>query len=172
MFLTRPFEVIWMKNISDQVTFDEGLKDIWQNNKTVGLLQKLQDILPRSALVTIHKYFNSIPFRLCWCVLWSDVSTKNRIITTQCCIRFNRWQLEKSQEKSLEALQQNSCYRKLWWFYKLCSKETPDYLNQLIPTCCKSLSYKVCRFGVFQKFFTTECYQHELFLRNSTCCSI
>ena len=28
MFLTRPFEVMWMKNISDQVTFDEGLKDI------------------------------------------------------------------------------------------------------------------------------------------------
>ena len=47
MFLTRPFEIIWMKNISDQVTFDEGLKDIGQNNKTTGLLQKLQDILPR-----------------------------------------------------------------------------------------------------------------------------
>ena len=42
MFLTRQFEVTWMKNISDQVTFDKGLKDIWKKKqKTAGLLQKL-----------------------------------------------------------------------------------------------------------------------------------
>ena len=32
---------------------------------------------------------------------------KNRIITTQWCITFKPWQLEKPQEKSWDSLQQN-----------------------------------------------------------------
>ena len=37
---------------------------------------------------------------------------KNRIKATQCCISFKLWQLEKSQEKSWQSLQQNSSYGK------------------------------------------------------------
>ena len=53
MFLTRPFEVIF------EVTFDEHLKYISdKTNKTVALLRKLENILPRPALSRIYKCVN------------------------------------------------------------------------------------------------------------------
>ena len=48
-----------LRVISDvNLTFEEHLKNVFnKTNKTIGLLRKLSDLLPRQALVTIYKAF-------------------------------------------------------------------------------------------------------------------
>ena len=41
-----------------KLTFEEHLKNVFnKTNKTIGLLKKLSNLLPRQALVTIYKAF-------------------------------------------------------------------------------------------------------------------
>ena len=40
-----------------KLTFEEHLKNVFNKNKTIGLLRKLSNLLPRQALVTIYKAF-------------------------------------------------------------------------------------------------------------------
>ena len=48
-----------------KLTFEEHLKNVFnKTNKTIGLLKKLSNLLPRQVLVTIYKTFIS------WCWLW------------------------------------------------------------------------------------------------------
>ena len=79
MFLVQKFfETLFLRSIMSASIIWRRLKDTWnKTNKTVGLLLKLQNTLPRPALFTIHKYFRS-HFDYADALLCSDVSTKKK----------------------------------------------------------------------------------------------
>ena len=115
-------------------------------NKTFGLLRKLQNLLPRTALITIYKAFvrphldygdilyafnlsfqqklDSIQYRVCLAITGAIRGTYREKIY---------------QELGLESLQLRRWYRKLAMFYKIYKNKSPVYLFNLIPE--KTSSY-------------------------------
>ena len=117
-------------------------------NKTIGLLRKLQNLLPRTALIKIYKAFvrphldygdilydqafnlsfqqklESIQYRVCLAITGAIRGTSREKIC---------------QELGLESLQSRRWYRKLAMFYKIYKSKSPFYLFNLIPE--KTSSY-------------------------------
>ena len=116
-------------------------------NKAIGLLRKLQNLLPRTALITIYKAFvrphldysdilydqafnlsfqhklESIQYRACLAITGAMRGTfKEKIY----------------QELGLESLQSRRWYRNLTMFYKIYKNKSLFYLFNLIP---KKTSY-------------------------------
>ena len=111
-------------------------------NKAIGLLRKLQNLLPRTALITIYKAFvrphldysdilydqafnlsfqhklESIQYRACLAITGAMRGTfKEKIY----------------QEPGLESLQSRRWYRNLTMFYKIYKNKSLFYLFNLIP---------------------------------------
>ena len=111
-------------------------------NKAIGLLRKLQNLLPRTALITIYKAFvrphldysdilydqafnlsfqhklESIQYRACLAITGAMRGTfKEKIY----------------QELGLESLQSRRWYRNLTMFYKIYKNKSLFYLFNLIP---------------------------------------
>ena len=111
-------------------------------NKAIGLLRKLQNLLPRTALITIYKAFvrphldysdilydqafnlsfqhklESIQYRACLAITGAIRGTfKEKIY----------------QELGLESLQSRRWYRNLTMFYKIYKNKSLFYLFNLIP---------------------------------------
>ena len=115
--------------LNNGLSFEDHLKMILNKvNKTIGFLRKLQNIQPRSVLLTIYKNFIRAHLD------YGD------IIYDQA---YNA-----SFHQKLELLQYNTClavtqlcpwFRKLTCFYKLFHSEHPHYLFKLIPS--RSSSY-------------------------------
>ena len=118
-----------------KLTFEEHLKNVFRKtNKTIGLLQKLSNLLPRQALVTIYKVF----FRphLDYGDVLYDQAFSNSFHANMKSIQYNACLAitEKIyQELGLESLQLRRWYRKLCLFYKVFKNEHPKYLFNLIP---------------------------------------
>ena len=117
-------------------------------NKTIGLLRKLQNILPRSALLTIYKVF--IQPHLDYGDIINDqvynASFHQKLELLQCnaCLAITGAVRGTSEEKlykelGLKFLQLRCWYIKLSCFYKLYNSEHPHYFFKLIPT--RSSSY-------------------------------
>ena len=125
-----------------KLTFEEHLKNVFnKTNKTIGLLRKLANLLPRQALVTIYKAFVR-PYLDYGDVLY-DQAFNNSFLGKMESIEYNAClaitgairgtSREKIyQELSLESLQLRRWYRKLCLFYKVFKNEHPKYFFNLI----------------------------------------
>ena len=117
-------------------------------SKTIDLLRKLHNFLPRAALITIYKAF--ITHQLDYGDILYDQAynisfhQKLEFIQYNACLAITgairgTSNEEFYQEIGLESLQLRRCYRKLGMFYKICKSKSPQYLFKLIPE--KTLSY-------------------------------
>ena len=111
-------------------------------NKTVALLHKFQNILPRSALLTIYKCF--IRTHLDHGDIIYDQAFNNSFHQLIESLQYNAalaitsairgTSREKTyQELGLESLQQRRRYRKLCLFFKVYKNQCPKYLFDIIP---------------------------------------
>ena len=126
------------------LNFQEQIKNLLTKvNKTIGLLQKLQNILPRESLLTIFKSF--VRPHLDYGDVIYDQSYNNTFHQKMESIQYNAAlaitgairgsSREKLyQELGLESLQQRRWYRKLCYFFKLTKNKSPKYLFNNIPT--------------------------------------
>ena len=131
-----------------KLTFEEHLKNVFnKTNKTIGLLKKLSNLLPRQALVTIYKAF--IRPHLDYGDVLYDKAFNNSFHAKMESIQYNAClaiteaiggtSREKIyQELGLESLHLRRWYRKLCLFYKVFKKEHPKYLFHLILVRCLS----------------------------------
>ena len=128
--------------LDNKLRFDEYLTNMSNKiSKTIRLLRKLQNILPRPALLTIYKCF-IIPrldygYFICdqACNLsfhqkWESIQYNAAVALTRAIRGSSREKLY--QELDLGSLQLRRWYRKLCFLYKIYNK--PGYLTQLIPT--------------------------------------
>ena len=128
--------------LDSKLTFENHINMVTTKiNKTIGLLRKLQNPLPRIALIKIYKAFvrphldygdilydqafnlsfqqklESIQYRACLAITGAIRGTSREKIY---------------QELGLESLQSRRWYRKLTMFYKISKNKSPFYLFNLI----------------------------------------
>ena len=126
-----------------KLTFEKHLKNVFnKTNKTIGLLRKPSNLLPRQALVTIYKAFVR-PHLDYGDVLYEQAfnnsfHAKIDSIQYNACLAITgairgRSRGKIDQELGLESLQLRRWYRKLCLFYKVFKNELPKYLFNLIP---------------------------------------
>ena len=114
--------------MDNRLTFDEHLTNVSNKiSKTIGLLRKLQNILPRPALLTIYK-----------CFIRPHLDYGDIIYDQAYNLSFHQ-KLESIREKlyqelGLESLQLRRWYRKLCCFYKIHNKQALEYLTEPIQT--------------------------------------
>ena len=111
-------------------------------SKTLGLLQKLNNLLPRSALITIYKAFVR-PYLDYGDILYDqayNMSFHHKLESIQynACLTITGAIRGTSKEKlyqelGLESLQLRRWYRKLGIFYKIYKSKSFQYLCKLIP---------------------------------------
>ena len=126
-----------------KLIFEEHLKNVFNKaNKTIGLLRKLSNLLPRQALVTIYKAF--VRPHLDYGDVLYDQAFNNSFHAKMESIQYNGClattggirgtSREKIyQELGQESLQLRHWYRKLCLFYKVFKNGHPKYLFNLIP---------------------------------------
>ena len=127
--------------------FRLDFQDHWKSlvkkvNKTIALLRKFQNILPRSALLTICKFF--VRIHLDYDDIIYDEAFNNSFHQKNESLQYNaalaitgaitRTSREKiCLELGLESLQQRRWYRKLCFFFKIYKNQCPKYLFDTIP---------------------------------------
>ena len=124
--------------LDSKLTFENHINMVTTKiNKTIGLLRKLKNLLPRTALIKIYKAFvrphldygdilydqafnlsfqqklESIQYRACLAITGAIQGTSREKIY---------------QELGLESLQSRQWYRKLAMFYKIYKNKSPFYL--------------------------------------------
>ena len=112
-------------------------------NKTIGLLRKLQCVLPREALLTIYKSF--VRPHLVYGDVVYDKYHNNSLHQKPESIQYNaalaitgiirgssREKLH--QELGLECLKQRQWFGKRCYFFKITTNQSPKYLFDKIPT--------------------------------------
>ena len=134
--------------LDNRLTFDEHLTNVSNKiSKTIGLLRKLQNILPRPALLTIYKCFirphldygdiiYDQAYNLSFHQKLESIQYNAALALTGAIRGSSREKLY--QELVLESLPLRRWYRKLCCFYKIYNKQAPVYLTELIPTCNKA----------------------------------
>ena len=130
--------------LDTKLNFHRHIKNILTKvNKTIGLLRKLQKILPRESLLTIFKSF--VRPHLDYDDVIYDQSYNNTFHQKMESIQYNAAlaitgairgsSREKLyQELGLESLQQRQWCRKPSNFFKLTKSKSPKYLFNYIPT--------------------------------------
>ena len=136
--------------LDSKLDFREHLKTIFQKtNKTIGLLPKLQTLLPRAPLIVIYKSFIR-PHLDYGDMIYDQIfnmSFHQKMETIQYnaasaitgAIRGSSRE-KRYQELGLETLQQRRWYRKLCCFYKILKSHSPKYLYSIIPI--HNMSYR------------------------------
>ena len=122
-------------------------KKLKKGMEGIGLLQKLQSILPQTTLLTIYKLFMR-PHLDYGDVVYDQPSNdafSNKLETVQynAALAITRaikgTSCEKLyQELGLEYLQQRRCMRRLCLFYKVVSTKLPAYIYDIIPSVRQS----------------------------------
>ena len=172
-----------------KLTFEEHLLNVFKTvNRIIGLIHKLQNVLPIMSLVTICKAF--VRPHLDYGDILYDQAFNNSFHDRLESIQYNSClaitgairgtSREKLyQELGLEPLRLRRWYRKLCLFYKVFKNEHPQYLFHLIPVRHSShtsrnvhsipfLSVK----QFFQKLFPSTISEWNNFDRNSESLSI
>ena len=126
-----------------KLTFEEHLRNVFKTvSRTIGLMRKLQSVLPRITLVTIYKAF--VRPHLDYGDILYDQAFNNSFhdrlesIQYNACLAITGAIRGTSREKlyqelGLEPLRLRRWYRKLCLFYKFFKNEHPQYLFHLIP---------------------------------------
>ena len=127
-----------------KLNFQEQIKNLLTKvNKIIGLLRKLQNILPRGSLLTIFKSF--VRLHLDYSDVIYDQSFNNSFYQKIGSIQYNAAlpitdairgssRTKSYHELDLEPLQQQRWYRKLFYFFKLIKRKYPKYLFNNILT--------------------------------------
>ena len=129
--------------LDSKLTFEDHYKTVLsKTNRTIGLLRKLRNLLPREALITIYKAFVR-PHLDYGDILFDEVfnasfQEKLESIQYNACLALTRTIRGTSKEKlyqevGLESLQLRRWYIKLRLFYKIFKNKSPGYLFNLIP---------------------------------------
>ena len=129
MILDTKFDFsLHLKNVQNKV------------NKTIGLLRKLQDTLPRTLLITIFKSFIRPHLDYAEIIYDRAYSTSfhqniesieyNAELTITGAVR-RTFSLKLYQKLGFESLQQRRCYRKLSCLFKIINNQSPRYSFQL-----------------------------------------
>ena len=156
-------------NLDEELTFKHHINEkINKANKGIGIIRKLNIILPRSALLTIYRSFVR-PHLDYGDVIYDqpeNESFSSRIESVQYnaslaitgAIRGTS-QEKLYQESGLESLRSRRWLRRMRYFYKLIKTRKPLYLFNLIPPKLNSLrhpnTYSVmrCRNDYFKNSF-------------------
>ena len=150
-----------------KLNFSEHIKSIIKKiSKTMGLLRKFQQILPRSTLLTIYKTF--IRSRLDYADIVYDQAYNSAFPDKLESIQYNAClaitgairgtSTEKIyQELGLESLKSRRWFRKLCHFFKIFNDKSPSYLFNLIPNFNRvhntRLSYNIPAIKVKHNYF-------------------
>ena len=129
--------------LNSKLTFENHINMLATKiNKTIGLLRKLQNLLPRTALITIYKAFVR-PHLDYGDILYYQAfnlpfQQKLESIRYTACLAITGTIRGTSREKiyqelGLESLQSRRWYRNLAMFYKIYKNKSPFYLFNLIP---------------------------------------
>ena len=129
--------------LDSRLSFEEHLAAVFSKvNKTIALLRKLHNLLPRSALITLYKAFVR-PYLDYGDILYdqafnSTFHHKLESIQYNACLAITGAIRGSSKEKlyqelGLESLELRRWFRKLCIFYKIIKNESPNYLSKLIP---------------------------------------
>ena len=113
--------------LDNRLSFEEHLKMILNKvNKTIGLLRKLYNILPKSAVLTVYKVF--VRPHLDYGNIYDQAYNANfhqklELVQYNACLALTGAMIGTSKEKfyeelSLKSLQHRHLYRKLSYFYK------------------------------------------------------
>ena len=128
--------------LDSQLSFEEYLKTIFRKaNKTIGLIRKLRNSLPRPSLMTLYK--SSIRPHLDYGDIIYDQpfnnSFQNKIESIQynTCLAITvaiRGTSKKRlyEELRVEPLQHRRWYRKLCYLYKIVVNKSPNYLFKIV----------------------------------------
>ena len=126
-----------------KLNFEELLKTIVNKiNKTIGLLRKFQNFLPRKSLLTIYKFiirphldYGDIIYDQSY-----NISFHQRLESLQydVALAITGATRGTSKEKvydelGLESLQNRRLYRKLYFLYKITANQSPSCLFNMIP---------------------------------------
>ena len=132
-----------------KLSFNEHLKSVLKKiSKTVGLLWKLQGILPRTSLITIyifarpHLDYGDIMYDQTFNESFHERIESiqyNAAISITGAIRGTSSE-KLYQELGLESLRSRRWLRKLCLFYKIYKNKSPSYLYNLIPDRMKFYS--------------------------------
>ena len=126
-----------------KLDFQEHLKNIYSKvNKTIGLLPKLHNTLPRLHLLAIYKFF--IRSHLDYGDIYDQAYTasfhqKIESVQYNSALAITGAIRGTSKEKlyhelGLETLEKRRWYRKLCCFFKIFRNQSPEYLFNIIPT--------------------------------------
>ena len=130
--------------LDTKLDFSLHLKNVQSKvNKTIGLLPKLQDTLPRTSLITIFKSF--IRSHLDYGDITYDGVCNTSFHQNNESIQYNAalaitgairgTSIEKLyQELGFESLQQRHWCRKLCCLFKIINNQSPKYLFPLVPS--------------------------------------
>ena len=128
--------------LDTRLSFEKHLETaLCKINKAIGLIRKLQNLLPRSALITLYKAFVRPHFDY-GDILYDQARNESfhlKLESIQCIACAIRAIHGSSREKlyhelGFESLQQRRWYKKLCCFYKIFKNESPRYLFNIIPT--------------------------------------
>ena len=130
--------------LDTRLSFQKHLETVLcKINKTIGLIRKLQNLLPRSALITLYKAF--VRLHLDYGDILYDSARnesfhlKLEFIQYNACLAITGAIRGSSREKlyqelGFESLQQRRWYRNLCCFYKIFKNGSPRSLFNIIPT--------------------------------------
>ena len=122
--------------LDSKLTFEKHCKTILsKTNRTIGLLRKLQGLLPRAVLITVYKAFVR-PHLDYGNVLYDQAFNASLKLEKLESIQYNaltgaiRGTSKENiyQELGLESLQIRRWYGKLCLFYKIYKNQSPSYL--------------------------------------------
>ena len=130
--------------LDTRLDFNLHLKNVQNKvNKTIGLLRKLQNTLPRTSLITIFKSFirplldygDIIYDRAYNTSFHQNIESiqYNTVLAITGAVRGTSRE-KIYQELVFESLQQRRWYRKLCYLFKIINNQSPGYLFQLIPS--------------------------------------
>ena len=129
--------------LDTRLSFEKHLETVLcKINKTIGLIRKLQNLLPRTALITLYKAFVR-PHLDYGDIIYDQAHNayfyqKLESLQYNACLAITGAICGSSREKlyqelGFETLQQRHWYRKLFSFYKVFKNESPRYLFNIIP---------------------------------------
>ena len=132
-----------------KLNFEEHLKTIINKIiKTIGLLRKFQNFLPRKSLLTIYKSFIRPHFDYGDIIYDQTYNTsfhqRLELLQYNAALAITGAIHGTSKEKlynelGLESLQNRQWYRKLSFLYKVIANQSPSYLFKMIPN--KNMSF-------------------------------
>ena len=140
--------------LDSKLDFSEQLKTIFQKtNRAIGLLRKLETLLPRAPFITIYELFirplldyvdviYDQTFSMSFQQKMKTIQDNAALAITGAIRGSSKQKLY--QELGLDTLQQLCWNRKLHYFYKIVKSQSLKYLYRIIPTHSMSYRTKQC----------------------------